>query len=282
MIAAMQGFFVHVSAGSFPVSGLLAVNNTARNANPSTIFFSYTVPQAPSPLIRLTAGFADEGTDADPAVFYFRPNANGAFDKKLDALKLMNTHIGVPNLFAVSSDTAKLSIYALPDTFDSVTTVPLGLKTAKDGWISFKGADIENMPYGLHVYLSDAKTGVNQDLQNAPPYRLFLAAADYENRFYLNFSTKELPMGNGPGNTPGMPVFKAYSAGGYLFVNPGLTGGDKGELRVVNLLGQVILREEIGGDAFQQVQSNFAQGIYFVNFYTPAGTQTEKVLISSR
>jgi hypothetical protein len=282
MIAAMQGFFIHVSAGSFPVSALLTVNNAARNSNPSTIFFSYTVPQAPSPLIRLSAGYADEGTDADPAVFYFKSGANGAFDKKLDALKLMNTHTGVPNLFAVSTDTAKLSIYALPDTFDSVATVPLGLKTAKDGWISFKGADIENMPSGLYVYLSDAKTRVNQDLQNAPPYRLYLAAGDYENRFYLNFSIKEPPGSGGSGNTPGMPLFKAYSAGGELFVNAGLAGGDKGELRVINLLGQVILRQEIGGNAYQQVQSSFAQGIYLVSFYTPGGTQTKKILISSR
>jgi hypothetical protein len=282
LIAAMQGFFIHVSAGSFPVSALLTVNNTARNTNPSTIFFSYTVPQAPSPLIRLSAGFADEGTDADPAVFYFRPSANGAFDKMLDALKLMNTHPGVPNLFAVSTDTAKLSIYALPDTFDSVTTVPLGLKTAKDGWISFKGSDIENIPSGLYVYLSDAKTGVNQDLQNAPPYRLYLTAGDYKNRFFLNFSTKEPTWGSGTGNTPGMPVFRAYSAGGNLFVNAGLHGGDKGELRVINIVGQVILRQEIGGDTYQQVQSNFAQGIYLVNFYTSGGTQTKKILIGSR
>jgi hypothetical protein len=282
MISAMQGFFIHVSTGSFPVAGLLAVNNTARNTNPSTIFFGYTAPQTPSPLIRLSAGFADEGTDADPAAFYFRAGATRAFDKKLDALKLMNTHIGVPNLYAVSTDTAKLSIYALPETFDSVATVPLGLKTAKDGWISFKATDIENMGSGLYVYLSDTKTGVKQDLQNAPPYRLYLSAGDYENRFYLNFSTTPLVSVGTPGTTPGMPVFKAYSAGGNLFVNAGLHGGDKGELRVINIVGQVILRQEIGGDTYQQVQSNFAQGIYLVNFYTSGGTQTKKILIGSR
>jgi hypothetical protein len=79
-----------------------------------------------------------------------------------------------------------------------------------------------------------------------------------------------------------MPVFKAYSDGGSLFVNAGLAGGDKGELRVINLLGQVILRQEIGGNTYQQVQSNFVPGIYLVNFYTPGRTQTKKILISSR
>src|SRR5450631_2143035 len=89
MIAAMQGFFIHVSNGTFPVTGLLAVNNNARNTNRSVVSFGYTVPQGPSPLIRLSAGFADEETVSDPAVFYFRAGAGGAFDKKLDALKLM-------------------------------------------------------------------------------------------------------------------------------------------------------------------------------------------------
>ena len=278
IIAAMQGFFVHVSNGSFPVSGLLTVNNTARNLNLTTVFFGYTVPQAPSPFIRLSAGFFDDGTVGDPAVFYFKPGADGGFDKELDALKLMNTHTGVPNLYAIAKDTAKLSIYALPDTFDSLTTVPLGLTTAMDGWISFKATDIENIPAGLYVYLSDSKTGVKQDLQNAPPYRLYLAKGEYNNRFFLNFSTKE----PAPGGTPSNGPFNAYSAGGILFVNGGLNPGEKGEVRVINLLGQVVLRTEISGNNNQQLNSNFASGIYLVNFSSPEGNQTKKVLIGIR
>ena len=69
IIAAMQGFFVHVSNGTYPVAGLLAVNNTAGNLNLTTVFFGYTVPQAPCRLIRLSAGFFDQGPDGDPAVF---------------------------------------------------------------------------------------------------------------------------------------------------------------------------------------------------------------------
>jgi len=281
IIAAMQGFFIHVSNGTFPVAGLLAVNNTARNLNLTTMFFDYTVPQAPSPFIRLSAGFYDLGPDGDPAAFYFKAGADGAFDKQLDALKLMNTHPGIPNLYAIATDTARLSIYALPDTFDSVETVPLGLITAQDGYISFKATDIENMPAGLYVYLSDTKTGIRQDLQNAPPYRLYLASGEYKNRFFLNFSTKE-PAQGGSSGTLSNGSFNAYSAGGTLFVNGGLNPGETGEVRVINLLGQVVLRTEISGNNNQQLNSNFAPGIYLVNFSAPEGIQTKKVLIGIR
>jgi hypothetical protein len=281
IIAAMQGFFIHVSNGTFPVVGLLAVNNSARNLNLTTVFLDYTVPQAPSPFIRLSAGFYDEGSEGDPAAFYFKAGADGAFDKDLDALKLMNTHIGVPNLYAIATDTARLSIYALPDTFDSVETVPLGLTTAQDGWISFKATDIENMPAGLHVYLSDTKTGIKQDLQNAPPYRLYLAAGEYKNRFLLNFSTKEPPAGGSPGIPANGPL-QAYSAGGTLFVNGNLNPGEKGEVRVFDLQGQLVLRAEISGSTYQQFHANFAPAIYLVSFSAPEGTQTKKILIGTR
>jgi len=281
IIAAMQGFFVHVSNGTFPVAGLLAVNNTARNLNLTTVFFGYTVPQAPSPFIRLSAGFYDEGPEGDPAAFYFKAGVDGAFDGNLDALKLMNTHTGVPNLYAIATDTARLSIYALPDTFDSVERVPLGLTTAQDGWISFKASDIENMPIGLYVYLSDTKTGIKQDLLNAPPYRLYLASGEYKNRFFLNFSTKEPAQGGSPGTPPNGP-FQAYSAGGTLFVNGNLNPGEKGEVRVFDMQGQLILRGEIDGSTYQPFHSNFATGIYLVSLSTPEGTQTKKVLIGNR
>jgi hypothetical protein len=281
IIAAMQGFFIHVSNGSFPVSGLLSVNNTARNLNSNPVFLGYAAPQAPSPFIRLWAGFYDEGSVGDPAVFYFNAAADGAFDKQLDALKLMNTHPGVPNLYAVATDTARLSIDALPAAFDSIETVPLGLTTAQDGWISFKATDIENMPAGLYVYFSDAKTGVKQDLQNAPPYRLYLPGGEYKNRFFLNFSTKEPPAGGASGIPANGPL-QAYGSGGTLFVNGNLNPGEKGEVRVFDLQGQLVLRAEISGSTYQQFHSNFAPGIYLVNFSAPEGTQTKKVLIGIR
>jgi hypothetical protein len=278
MIAAMQGFFVHVSNGSYPVTGTLAVNNSARNTYPSIIFFGITIPDGPPPLLRLTAGFADEDTLYDPAVFYFKNQAPDIFDKQLDALKLMNTHTGVPNLYSVSKDQLNLSIFAIPISFDTLKTIPLGLKTAKDGWITFNARDIEHMPDGLYIYLTDTKTGVSQDLQQSPSCRLYLPAGEYTGRFFLNFSTKKLSSGN----TPGIGLFSVYSASGQLFVNSNLGTGQKGDLVIFNMLGQAVWRQEIVGSGNNQINAGFAAGVYIVSLRTQQNSQSVKVFIGSQ
>jgi len=278
-IPAMQGFFVHVSNGTFPVAGLLGVNNGARILNATATFFR-VYGQDDQPLLRLSAGFADQTTIADPVTCYFSDAAEGNFNKKLDALKLMNTDTVIPNLFAVSMDAAKLSIKALSTPTDTIRTVPLGLITKKDGWITFNAKDIQHIPPGMYIWLSDQKTGVNHDLQKDPLYRLFLPSGDYENRFFLKFSTKDITAVTNNTNTNG--IFNAYSAGGRLYVNANLPPGEKGNLTVVNMLGQTICRQEISGNMYQSVQATFSSGVYIVNFSGAAQKQAKKIFIGDR
>jgi hypothetical protein len=187
IIPSMQGFFVHVSNGSFPVTGTLGITNSVRT-NDLTHAFLKSVKTDTLPLIRITAGFADNKTPSDPAVIYFDSSATQLFDKNLDALKIMNTDILVPNLYTMTSDAKRLSISAIPFPVDSIGRIPLGIKTAKDGWITFKASDIEQMPAERYIYLVDTVAGINQDLKLNPQYRFFLKSGEYENRFSLVFS----------------------------------------------------------------------------------------------
>jgi hypothetical protein len=100
----------------------------------------------------------------------------------------MNTDILVPNLYTMTSDAKRLSISAIPFPVDSIGRIPLGIKTAKDGWITFKASDIEQMPAERYIYLVDTVAGINQDLKLNPQYRFFLKSGEYENRFSLVFS----------------------------------------------------------------------------------------------
>jgi hypothetical protein len=183
----MQGFFVHVSNGSFPVTGTLGITNSVRT-NDLTHAFLKSMRTDTLPLLRITAGFADNGTPSDPAVIYFDTSATQLFDKNLDALKLMNTDILVPNLYAMSSDSKRLSISAIPFPVDSIRRIALGINTAKDGWITFKASDIKLMPPERYIYIIDSVAGINQDLKLNPQYRFFLKAGEYDNRFSLAFS----------------------------------------------------------------------------------------------
>ena len=132
IIPSMQGFFVHVSNGAFPVTGTLGLTNSVRVTDLTHPFASkkgvITIP-----LLRLNAVFSDDSASADPAVIYFDEKAASDFDGQLDALKLMNTDLKFPNLYFVTPSGRKLSIRALPLLAGDTCKVPLGLKLNRTG-----------------------------------------------------------------------------------------------------------------------------------------------------
>jgi len=103
IIPSMQGFFVHVSDGSYPVTGALGLDNSVRITD-LTHSFMKSDEESSVPLLRLGAAFEDDTTSTDPMVVYFDQKAETGFNSGLDALKLMNTDYYVPNLFSVSTD----------------------------------------------------------------------------------------------------------------------------------------------------------------------------------
>jgi hypothetical protein len=184
IIPSMQGFFVHVSDGTYPVTGVLGATNSVRVNNRSHIFFKSSA-SANRFLIRLSAAFTDDAASADPMVVYFDDDAAVAFDRELDALKLFNTDMMVTNLFSVLSDGSKLSVNALPPQTDSIVYVPLGLTSYRDGEVVFALRNLENLPENVRIMFRDAATGANTDLVSSGPYRADLKAGDYTNRFAL-------------------------------------------------------------------------------------------------
>ncbi len=195
IIPAMQGYFVHVSAGSYPVAGTLSSNNSVRVNNLSPLY--HKASGAEVPLLRLKSGIGAGKTD--PVVVYMSSKAKEGFDDQLDALKMLNTDNNVPNLYAMTGDAKKLSIYALPWAEDTLSVVPLGLNIAHGGQVIFDGSDMEHMPGGMQIYLSDIETGVNQELTINPRYSVRLNAGKYEGRFFLSYR----PAGKGGGHSIG-------------------------------------------------------------------------------
>lgn len=271
-IAAMQGFFVHVSNGGFPVTGLLGINNNARILNNTATFFRVGGMQDSKPLIRLNAGFAGSPHNTDPVVLYFDDAAGSNFDKTHDALKLMNTDSLTPSLYAVSADAQKLSIQALAAS-DTMKVIPLGFSSKKDEWVNFTATEIKDIPADMYIYFLDKASGKQQDLRKEPQYRLHLVHGEYENRFFLQLSKKEPVTATAVSNG-----FKTYSSGGRLFVNPGLAAGERAGITVVNMLGQVVCRQDVTGNTFTPLQILFTDGVYVVHL-SGAGNQTKKVVI---
>ncbi len=273
IIPAMQGFFVHVTNGSFPVAGSLTVNNTAR-VNNLTPNFHRERPLT-EPLLRLNAGFTDDGQPSDPLVVYFGNYASRDFEQETDALKLMNTDTDVPSLYVQASN-QRLSIAAWPEQIDSTETIPLGLTTEREGYISFTMPVIERMPSGWHFYLYDKDADITHDLHKTTPYRLLLKKGIYDNRFFLVFK----PGGDvAPGNTA---VYHAFSAGNNLYGQFDKVPGEKCTITVSNVAGQVLLRKDFTGNGRYLLGSQYSGGVYIVTFNANKQQVSKKVFISNQ
>lgn len=276
IIGAMQGFFIHVADGAYPVTGALSIHNDARinDLNPD---FYRELPNL-APMLRLTAAFADESYPADPVVVYFEDKARTTFEEQLDALKMLNTDPLVPNLYALSADNTMLSICAWPTLKDSTGSIPLMLRTDRAGWITFKGQDVKRLPSHWHIYLRDATARVTRDLQTEAPYRLYLNKGEYKGRFSLVFQRKDDTEPDPDNDIPG--VFNAYSVAGRLYANVQNASAERCRVTVTNIQGQVIFRQELIGNGQHELQASLSSGIYIVSFYAPQLQYSKKVLVN--
>jgi hypothetical protein len=270
IIPAMQGFFIHVTNGSYPVTGSLSINNSAR-VNDLQPYFHKPEPTT-APLLRLNAGF-DGRPVSDPVVVYFDDKAQSTFEKELDALKLMNSDPQVPSLYVNAPGATTQSICAWPYLKDTTDVIPLGLRTKQAGWVTFTSPVIERMPFDWHIYLYDAKTRSRHILDEKLKYRIQLDAGDYENRFFLMFNESQFPDVEG--------VFNAYSKDGKLQLLIGGIANEKCDVSIANMQGQVILRKQFDGNGRYDIDIPFSSGVYIVSFYVNNHVFSQKIYIGN-
>lgn len=276
IIASMQGFFVHVSDGVYPVTGTFGINNNARVDELSPVFHkstfnsSYTDSGNPRILIRLSANFSDNTKSADPLVVYSADEATPDFDRNFDAIKLMNIDDQLPNVYSIAEDKSKLVINGLSG-MDATTIIPLGIKIERDGKVSFNLRDLENWPENLNLYLRDAETGINKDLQKDPIYTVNLKKGITENRFSLCCMPSD-----------GNDIYMVYGLGDEMYVKIKLVNEQSGKLVISNIIGQEISSMPIGGNGEYKLEGLMSNLVYFVSFVTPNGNHTVKILVTDR
>lgn len=268
IIPAMQGFFVHVSNGSYPVTGTFGMNNSVRVTTLNPAFHKAT--NSSVSLLRLQAGYTS-ATLSDPTVVYFNDDSKGIFDPERDALKLMNTDSTLPNLYTLSKDDNKLSIHAVRAVADSIEVVPLGVQLPEAGRISMSMRSLENVSDDLHLFLYDASARVVRDLRNEPIYQVTLDKGSHDSRFFLMITRKnkaDLPIGNG--------AINAYTSGGSLFMH---TLTNACDVTVSDLLGRTIGQYQLTGSGYHEIKLQVASGIYLATFNSDLGRQSMKISI---
>jgi hypothetical protein len=277
-IPSMQGFFIHVSDGTYPVTGTLGLDNSVRITDLTHLFLK-SEEKSSVPLLRLSAAFEEDTTSTDPMVVYFDKKAETGFDSGLDALKLMNTDYYVPNLYAVGTDDKKLSINALPECSDSLCTIPLGLKINIDGNIVFRIIDVAEELSGKKISISDKASGTEHDLLNDQKYKIFLKSGEYMDRFFLNLRSVATEI---PDTRPDDDLFYVYSSHAVVkaYINTDVTG--TGILSVSNVTGQVLFVKRIFETGYNEFNPGIKDGIYIVTFASEKYRVSKKIFIENR
>jgi hypothetical protein len=275
IIPSMQGFFVHVSDGTYPVTGTLGATNSVRVNDQTHVFFK-SAESGERFLIRLAAAFTDDTLSSDPAVVYFDNDAAPAFDPELDALKLFNTDLMVTNLYSVLPGGARLSVNALPPQADSIVWVPLGLITYRDGEVAFRMRDLENLPDNARIMFRDATAGKEIDLAGSEAYKVSLAAGDYNNRFALGI----LKSTTGAGVVYGDEIlFSAYTSGQQVRATVGAIDGKEGLITIFDLGGRPVFERKVFEAGLHNLDVKLKQGVYLVNYSTGTRKATIKLAI---
>jgi hypothetical protein len=274
IIPSMQGFLVHVTDGTYPVSGTLGLTNSSR-INDHTSPFLKSAAVNYRFLVRATASFTDDQTSADPLVICFESHAENDFDSPYDALKLFNTDMMVTNFYSIVPSQKILSINTLPDQVDTAMYVPLGLTIYRDGEVSFRLKDVENLPADESIYFRDAQTGVNIDLVRNQEYKVNLSAGEYHGRFMFAF-LKSLTDVTQPEETG--DIFSAYLSGGIIKATVRYVDGNEGVITVYDVAGRPVYSMKVFEPGQHDLTTGLSQGVYIVTYSTGSRQSTIKMI----
>lgn len=274
IVPSMQGFFIHVSDGAYPVTGTLTATNAVRVNDLAPVF--HRRPPPVEPLFRFSAGFADDGFPQDPAVLYFDDHATKGYDEEMDALKMRNTDARVPNLIMEGPGGRELSICAWPNRTDLTDTLPLRIVAERAGMLTFRTEALERMPASRRIYLYDSSARRTTEMIMGAQYRTDVSAGDHRNRFFLVFGPRNAT-GGGDDNLAG--EFSAWSNGGQLYGSFAHVEGDRCTVTVSGITGQLLFRKELSGSGRHSLGSGYSAGMYIVTFHAGHQKETRKVII---
>ncbi len=273
IIPAMQAFFIHVTDGTYPVTASYGTNNSVRVNNLSPTYHKKTKVNADT-LLRLCADYSEQSSVCDPVVIYFNTESSANFKKDRDALKLLNSDFNVPNLSAISSNGIDLSIFSRSFSEDSITTVPLSLKTKMDALVSFYATKLDLFPYDMQIYLRDTETGIYHDLRLNGDYQATVSAGDHRNRFSVVFSQKDLRY-----QPKEDELYYSYCIKSTIHIYSNTPTESKADVALINISGQQVWEGEIYGNGYHEINVQVNSGIYILRLSSVYGFYTNKLLI---
>ncbi|HEX2974923.1 MAG TPA: hypothetical protein VHO68_03220, partial [Bacteroidales bacterium] len=284
VVPSMQGFIVHVTDGTYPVAGMLGMDNRVRLNNLTQPFYAKGASLSQKSksgdndfrdLIRISAQYSDlPGTDA--MTIYFDDQATAGFDSDFDALKLLNSDASVPSLYTTVNEQTILSITALPHSADTIQKIPLGISLQNDGEIVFSLSAVEGNYSYSRIILTDELKNEQHDLLSESGYKVSLEAGDHKGRFFIGF---EKDLSTGVKNLENDRLFRVYSSHGIVYAD--ISSGIKGQgvLSISSVSGQTFYTMKVFDNGHYEFSPGVADGIYICSFVTGGIRFSEKIYI---
>ncbi|MRR21720.1 T9SS type A sorting domain-containing protein [bacterium] len=276
IIPSMQGFFVHVTDGAFPVEGRLVMNNSVR-VNDLSHPFIKSAKAEQQKLIRLSACFSSSPETPDYTVIYFDNQATPEFDGQYDALKLLNTDTYVPSLFSLTPGASKLSINGMPPPGGKSLLVPLGIITRVDGTIKFRVPALDPSLATMKINLIDSVAGVKREIAQNSEYSVDLKAGDYTGRFFLKFAEVTTSVSRQTEEDPG--ILEATANDGILRLKISSVEDPAGSIRIYDLTGRMLHEEAVREAGYYEYPGLRSNGIYIITYRTGNITVSKKVAL---
>lgn len=186
-----------------------------------------------------------------------------------DAMKLYSFNSNVPQVYTVSSDNAYLAVNSIPDV-NTEKEIKLGTKIPKDGAYTITLEEIDDSMLMNGLYIENLNDGSLHKLGESS-YSFNAVEGDHVDlviHFGIVGVDEEFDADN---------KFRIYSTRNNIVIDN--IENQTGEIRIYNLQGQLIARQQLTQDSKQQVALENS-GIHIVALRTNNNVITKKVITS--
>jgi len=251
-IAPMQGYFVRAAS-----AGTLSMNNDVRIFSGANSWFKGN-KQETSKVNLCVKSDAGYGYDEIQLSFDYPKNEKGA-------RKLFSKMLSAPSLY-MASQTDYLSVRYLTNT-DENPVVPVSFKPGMDGNYTIN-CNFDHSKFDI-VMLEDSKIHYIQNMRELSTYSFKASKSDDANRFILYFGPdNDISDGKLPG--------RIYTDGSHLVIDLTLIA-DETEVFVYDVLGQLLLKQNLTGKMQHNLNFNSNALILVVYLQNPDGILTRKL-----
>jgi hypothetical protein len=274
LIPSFQGFFVHVTDGTYPVSGTIGVNNAARVV-PFGAKYRKVNSTSLNSFIRLSLS-SKISRKKDFAVVYFtqmNPNSTA----QLDATKLLNTSLGYPNLYFMLKN-KQLAIQGIHQ-LDSVMHIPIEVSVNDNGSYIFDHQIVNNIStLDCFYYLVDHVQNKTIALNTTPEYEVYLNNGTTKSRFELVLSNQPLVQKFAEDVNAKDAIFSVFNKQGHIYIHK--NNSELSSIVISNVLGEKIYDRTFQVSGIYELDIPHVAGTYFVSYQNEKGIYTKKIIIA--